>query len=65
MVKLLDDMAQQLDTAILIVTHDEKIIPTFRRLYSIRDGVTGACQTKCTGCQSVLKSPPGFFLRFE
>lgn len=39
-VKLLDDMAQQYQTAIIVVTHDEKIIPTFRRLYNIRDGVT-------------------------
>ena len=39
-VKLLNDMAQQFDTAIIIVTHDEKIIPTFTRLYNIRDGVT-------------------------
>ena len=33
-------MAKQFDTAIIVVTHDEKIIPTFRRLYNIRDGVT-------------------------
>ena len=33
-------MAQQFDTAIIIVTHDEKIIPTFKRLYNIRDGRT-------------------------
>ncbi|MFN3516384.1 MAG: ABC transporter ATP-binding protein [Novosphingobium sp.] len=39
-VDMLNSMAQQFDTAIIIVTHDEKIIPTFRRLYSIRDGVT-------------------------
>ncbi len=39
-VKLLDEMAQQYETAIIVVTHDEKIIPTFRRLYNIRDGVT-------------------------
>ncbi|WP_417595944.1 ABC transporter ATP-binding protein [Parasphingorhabdus sp.] len=39
-VKLLDEMAQQYQTAIIVVTHDEKIIPTFRRLYNIRDGVT-------------------------
>ena len=30
----------QLQTAVIVVTHDEKIIPTFRRLYHIRDGVT-------------------------
>ena len=39
-VALLNDMAQQFDTAIIIVTHDEKIIPTFRRLYNIREGLT-------------------------
>lgn len=39
-VDMLNSMAQQFDTAIIIVTHDEKIIPTFRRLYNIRDGVT-------------------------
>ena len=39
-VKLLDEMAQRYETAIIVVTHDEKIIPTFRRLYNIRDGVT-------------------------
>ena len=39
-VGLLDDMARQFDTAIIIVTHDEKIIPTFKRLYKIRDGRT-------------------------
>ena len=33
-------MAQQFDTAIMIVTHDEKIIPTFKRLYNIREGLT-------------------------
>ncbi len=39
-VGLLNDMARQFDTAIIIVTHDEKIIPTFNRLYNIRDGKT-------------------------
>jgi putative ABC transport system ATP-binding protein len=33
-------MAQRYDTAIIVVTHDEKIIPTFKRIYHIRDGVT-------------------------
>ena len=27
-------------TAVIVVTHDEKIIPTFKRIYHIRDGVT-------------------------
>ena len=39
-VDLLNAMARQFETAIIVVTHDEKIIPTFRRLYNIRDGVT-------------------------
>ncbi len=36
----LNQMARQFDTAIIVVTHDEKIIPTFKRVYHIRDGVT-------------------------
>ena len=39
-VRLLADMASRYETAIIVVTHDEKIIPTFQRLYHIRDGVT-------------------------
>ncbi len=39
-VRLLHQMAHQHQTAIIVVTHDEKIIPTFRRLYHIRDGCT-------------------------
>ncbi|MEZ5446972.1 MAG: ABC transporter ATP-binding protein [Gammaproteobacteria bacterium] len=39
-VRILNEMAQRFDTAIIVVTHDEKIIPTFRRIYHIRDGVT-------------------------
>ena len=38
--RILDRMAQQVRTAIIIVTHDEKIIPTFKRIYQIRDGRT-------------------------
>ena len=37
---LLNQMASQFQTAIIVVTHDEKIIPTFKRLYNIRDGKT-------------------------
>jgi putative ABC transport system ATP-binding protein len=33
-------MAAQYQTAIIVVTHDEKIIPTFKRIYHIRDGRT-------------------------
>ncbi len=39
-VRILNDTAQRLETAIIVVTHDEKIIPTFRRIYRIGDGVT-------------------------
>ena len=39
-VRILNEMARQFHTAIIVVTHDEKIIPTFRRIYHIRDGVT-------------------------
>jgi len=39
-IRILNEMAQKFDTAIIVVTHDEKIIPTFKRIYHIRDGVT-------------------------
>ena len=39
-IRILNDMARKLETAIIVVTHDEKIIPTFKRIYHIRDGVT-------------------------
>ena len=39
-ISILNDMARQFQTAIIVVTHDEKIIPTFKRIYMIRDGVT-------------------------
>lgn len=39
-IRILNDMAQKFETAIIVVTHDEKIIPTFKRIYNIRDGVT-------------------------
>ncbi|ROZ75420.1 ABC transporter ATP-binding protein [Ramlibacter sp. WS9] len=38
--RILNQMAAQYQTAIIVVTHDEKIIPTFKRLYNIRDGQT-------------------------
>ncbi len=38
--RLLNQMARQYETAIIVVTHDEKIIPTFKRIYHIRDGQT-------------------------
>ena len=37
-IRILNKMALQYETAIIVVTHDEKIIPTFKRIYNIRDG---------------------------
>jgi putative ABC transport system ATP-binding protein len=37
---ILNQMASQYQTAIIVVTHDEKIIPLFKRIYAIRDGQT-------------------------
>ncbi len=39
-VRILNDLAREYRTAIIVVTHDEKIIPTFKRIYHIRDGRT-------------------------
>ena len=39
-IRILNDLAKKFETAIIVVTHDEKIIPTFKRIYHIRDGVT-------------------------
>ncbi|MBS0291379.1 MAG: ABC transporter ATP-binding protein [Proteobacteria bacterium] len=39
-IQILNDMARRFETAVIVVTHDEKIIPTFKRIYHIRDGVT-------------------------
>ena len=39
-IRILERMARQYQTAIIVVTHDEKIIPTFERIYQIRDGRT-------------------------
>lgn len=38
--RILNRMARQSQAAIIVVTHDEKIIPTFKRIYHIRDGRT-------------------------
>jgi putative ABC transport system ATP-binding protein len=38
--RILNQMAGQYQTAIIVVTHDENIIPSFKRIYSIRDGRT-------------------------
>lgn len=39
-IRILNQMAAHYQTAIIVVTHDEKIIPTFKRIYRIRDGRT-------------------------
>ena len=39
-IRILNEMARRFHTAIIVVTHDEKIIPTFKRIYQIRDGRT-------------------------
>ena len=38
--RILKRMAAQYKTAIIVVTHDEKILPSFKRIYHIRDGQT-------------------------
>lgn len=38
-IKLLTRLAQEFNTAIMVVTHDDIIIPRFKRLYRLRDGV--------------------------
>jgi putative ABC transport system ATP-binding protein len=38
--RILHEMARRFETAVIVVTHDEKIIPTFERMYQIRDGRT-------------------------
>lgn len=39
-IRILNHMAQQAKAAVIVVTHDEKIIPTFKRIYQIREGRT-------------------------
>ena len=39
-IRMLNEIARDYQTAVIVVTHDDKIIPTFRRLYHIRDGIT-------------------------
>ena len=48
-ITILNQMAQRYQTAVIVVTHDEKIIPTFRRIYHIRDGRTEEMAGE--GCQ--------------
>lgn len=38
--RILNQMASEYQTAIIVVTHDEKTIATFRRIYNVRDGRT-------------------------
>ena len=38
--RILNRMAVQYQAAVIVVTHDEKIIPTFKRIYNIREGRT-------------------------
>ena len=54
-IRILDQMATQYQTAIIVVTHDENIIPTFKRIYHIRDGRT----IEEAGEGRVLQSSPG------
>ncbi|WP_051443398.1 ABC transporter ATP-binding protein [Curvibacter gracilis] len=39
-IRILNRMAVQSQAAVIVVTHDEKIIPTFKRIYHIREGRT-------------------------
>ena len=39
-ISLLNKLAKQYQTAIIVVTHDDVIIPTFKRIYRIREGGT-------------------------
>ena len=36
---LLERLAGQTGTSVIVVTHDEKILPRMRRIYEVRDGV--------------------------
>ena len=38
-IRLLMKLAQEYQTAIIVVTHDDTIIPHFKRLYRLRDGI--------------------------
>lgn len=54
-IRILNEMAHRFETAIIVVTHDEKIIPTFRRIYHIRDGVTYEEAGEGQGCDQVVE----------
>lgn len=36
---LLERLALQIGTSVIVVTHDEKILPRMRRIYEVRGGV--------------------------
>ena len=38
-IRLLMKLAQEYQTAIIVVTHDDTIIPHFKRIYRLRDGI--------------------------
>lgn len=58
-IRILNDMAKKFETAIIVVTHDEKIIPTFKRIYHIRDGVTYEEKGEGRGALAPACSPRG------
>ena len=43
---LLERLPGQIGTSVIVVTHDEKIMPRFRRIYEVRDGVVIDPQSK-------------------
>lgn len=43
---LLERLAGQIGTSVIVVTHDEKIMPRFRRIFEVRDGVVIDPQSK-------------------
>jgi putative ABC transport system ATP-binding protein len=43
---LLERLAGQIGTSVIVVTHDDKILPRFRRLYEVRDGVVRVAPTR-------------------
>jgi putative ABC transport system ATP-binding protein len=53
--RILHEMARRFETAVIVVTHDEKIIPTFERMYQIRDGRT----QETIGEGREIVGPPG------
>ena len=56
-IKILNEMARKFETAVIVVTHDEKIIPTFKRIYHIRDGITYEEAGEGRGFDTSLPAP--------